>query len=162
MPLQLLALVMPITMLSPFLNTAFQGIGRGDVVFMNVLVACLVMPAAFWIGAQWGLLGLCMAWLIGFPLVFMFNLYRMLPLVGLKLSAVAQALALPALAAAGMYVCLGISRYLLPVGLSGPVVLVVLIATGVAAYVTITLATNRNGVREVINLVRKEPADKQS
>src|SRR5207244_13229046 len=72
-PLQLLALVMPINMLSPFLNTAFQGIGRGGVVFMNVFTALLVMVSAFLIVVNWGLLGLCMFWLLGFSCVFYLN-----------------------------------------------------------------------------------------
>lgn len=45
-----------------------------------------------------------------FSLVFLVNLRRMLPLVGLKLSAVLMAIALLALAAAGMYVCVGIAQ----------------------------------------------------
>lgn len=157
-PLQLLPLVMPITMLSPFLNSAFQGIGRGRVVLMNVFTASLVMPAAFWIGANWGLLGLSVAWLIGFPLVFLVNLRRMLPLVGLKLSAVLTAIALPASAAAGMYVCVGVARELLTVVLSAPVLMAALIVAGVAGYSIITLAANRGGVREVVDLFRKEHA----
>jgi len=151
-PLQLLPLVMPITMLGPFLNTAFQGIGRGSVVLMNVLTASLVMPAAFWIGTKWGLLGLSMAWLIGFPLLFLVNLHRMLPLVGLKLSDVLAAAALPAMAAAAMYACVAVARRLLAPGLPAPVLMATLIAAGAAGYVIITLATNRNGVREVVGL----------
>ena len=151
-PLQLLPLVMPITMLGPFLNTAFQGIGRGGVVFMNAVTTLLVMPAAFWIGAKWGLLGLSMAWLIGFPLMFLVNLQRMLPLVGLKLSDVLAAVALPAMAAAGMYACVVIARQLLASGLPAPVLMATLIAAGTAGYLIITLATNRIGVREVADL----------
>ena len=87
-PLQVLPLVMPVTILSPFLNTAFQGIGKSYIVLRNAMTACVILPAAFWIGAHWGLLGMSLAWLIGFPLVFYLNLRRMLPLVGLKVSSV--------------------------------------------------------------------------
>ena len=160
-PLQLLPLVMPLTMLSPFLNTAFQGIGRGGVVFMNTLTACAVLPAAFWIGSGWGLRGLCIAWLIGFPVVFLVNLWRMLPLVGLKLSAVMKAIAVPALAAAGMYGCVGIARHFLAAGLSAPVLMAALITAGIAGYVTITFATNPGGAREVLDLFRRKPAGGQ-
>lgn len=162
MPLQLLPLVMPITMLSPFMNTAFQGIGRGGIVFMNALTACVFLPAAFLIGSHWGLFGLCMAWLIGFPLVFLVNLRRMLPLVRLKLSAVLKAMALPMLAATGMYVCVSAARPLLAADLSAPVLMAVLIATGMVGFTLVTLATNMKGVREVADLFRKDRADGSS
>ena len=41
-PLRLLPLVMPVTILSPILNTAFQGIGKTDVVLKNAGTACVV------------------------------------------------------------------------------------------------------------------------
>ncbi len=157
-PLKLLPLVMPITMLSPFLNTAFQGIGRGGIVLMNVLTACAIMPIAFWLGAKWGLIGLCIAWLIGFPLVFAMNLQRMLPLVGLTLPTVLKAIALPAFASVGMYGCVSIMRPLFAAGLSVPMLMAALIASGVAGYLIITLAINREGVREMVDLFRREKA----
>ena len=112
-PLQLLPLVMPITILSPFLNTAFQGIGKTGVVLWNATTACVILPAAYWIGAHWGLLGMSLAWLIGFPFVFYLNLRRMLPIVGLKLSQVLGAAAWPAAAAVVMYACVMLTRYFL-------------------------------------------------
>ena len=158
-PLQLLPLVMPITMLSPFLNTAFQGIGRSGVVFMNVFTAFLVMPAAFWIGTRWQLLGVSMAWIIGFPLVFLVNLQRMLPLVGLSLPCVLMALAPPALAAAGMYACVVIARHFLSASMSAPLLMAALVAAGAAGYAISTLAANRSGAREMMDLVRNRQSD---
>lgn len=157
-PLQLLPLVMPLTMLSPFLNTAFQGIGRGGVVFSNVFTACVFMPAAFWIGARWGLVGLCVAWLVGFPLVFIINLHRMLPLVGLKVSSALKPIALPMLAAAGMYFGVWIARSLLPAGLPALALMAVLIVTGAAGYALVTVATNGDGAREAVDLFRRRNA----
>jgi teichuronic acid exporter len=154
-PLQLLSLVMPISMLSPFLNTAFQGIGHGRVVFLNVLTAFIVMPTAFWIGTNWGTLGLSLAWLIVFPLVFILNLKRMLPLVGLEFSRVLSAVALPALAAAGMYGCVGGARQFLAYAVPEPVLMAALVVVGALGYAAITFAINRDGVREVADLFRK-------
>lgn len=153
--LQLLPMVMPLTMLSPFFSSAFQGIGRGGVVLMNVATACVVMPAAFLVGAQWGLFGLCMAWIVGFPLVFLANLQRMLPQVGLKVSQVLGTLALPALAAAGMYACVGMVRHLAYSSLSAPILMATLIASGAAGYTAISLAINRRGIREILEMFRR-------
>lgn len=156
-PLQLLPLVMPVNMLSPFLNTAFQGIGRFGVVLRNALTAAIILPVAFWIGTHWGLVGLCIAWLIAFPLVFLLNLRRMLPLIGLNVSDVLSAAAPPALAALGMYASVAGARHLVGSSLSAPLIMAVLITTGAASYTLITIATNWKGVREVLNLLRKGP-----
>ena len=153
-PLRLLPLVMPITILGPFLNTAFQGIGRTSVVLRNAVTASLILPGAFWIGAHWGLIGMSMAWIIGFPVVFVVNLRRMLPLVGLKISDILKAALLPALAGGGMYACVAIAR-LLTGGLAAPLMMAALITAGAASYAIITLATNMSGVREVVDLFGK-------
>jgi len=153
-PMQLLPLVMPITILSPFLNTAFQGIGRANVVLMNLLSAAMIMPVLFWAGTYWSLFGLSLAWLIGFPLVFVINLHRMLPLVGLKLADVFAAVAFPASAAIVMYGCVAAIRMALPPGLPSSLVLTILIFTGVLGYAIATLAVNRKGLREALDLFR--------
>jgi O-antigen/teichoic acid export membrane protein len=154
-PLQLLPLVMPITILSPFLNTAFQGIGRAGVVVRNMLTASIIMPVLFWAGTHWGVMGLSAAWLVGFPLVFLVNLRRMLPLVSLRLADVLAAIALPATAASVMYGCVAAARQVLPSGLPTPAVLATLIATGATAYAIATLAVNRKGLREALRLFRR-------
>jgi teichuronic acid exporter len=154
-PLQLLPLVMPLTMLSVFLNTAFQGMGRSRTVLINVVSALLVMPAAFWIGSHWGLFGLSMAWLIGFPFVFLSNLWRVLPLVGLKLVDLLAAIARPALSAAGMYACVSAVRTLLP-GPPSPASMFMLIGTGIGSCLLIMLCTNKKGIREVLGLFSRQ------
>ncbi len=159
LPLQLLPLVMPITILSPFLNTAFQGIGKTRVVLNNAMTACTILPAAFWIGAHWGLMGMSLAWLIGFPVVFWLNLRRMLPIVGLKVADVLAAAVRPAMAAAVMYACVFFARSLLLGAVPAPVVMIALILAGIAGYTAATLAANRSGVREMLDLFRKRPAD---
>jgi len=151
-PLQVLPLVMPLNLISSFLNTAFQGIGRGGVVFMNVLTACLVMPAAFWAGANWGLLGLCIAWVLGFPLVLVANLWRMLPLISLKFRDVLSALAPAALTSAGMYAAVSISRYLAADGLGAAFLMALLVGVGVASYAMLVWTTNRTAVDEIAEL----------
>lgn len=154
-PLQLLPLVMPVTILGPFLNAAFQGIGRSRVVLMNTLTASLILPAAFWIGAHWGLVGMSMAWVIGFPVVFLVNLQRMLPLVQLKVGDVLRAAMRPALSGAGMYACVHAARAMIGGVLPAPLSMATLIAAGAVSYVILTLATNRRGAQEVVDLFRQ-------
>jgi O-antigen/teichoic acid export membrane protein len=155
-PLLVLPLVMPLNLVSTFLNTAFQGIGRSGVVFMNVLTACLVMPVAFWIGANWGLLGLCIAWVLAFPLVLIVNLWRMLPLVALRLRDVLFALAPAVLTSAGMYAAVSITRYLVADWLSAPYLMALLIGVGAASYAALVWTTNRTAVDEIAELLGLE------
>ncbi len=122
------------------------------------MTACVILPGAFWIGAHWGLLGMSLAWLIGFPLVFSLNLRRMLPMVGLKVSSVLAASMRPATAAAVMYACVLSVRKVLAGAVPAPLLMAALVLAGIAGYVAITLVINRGGVREVLDLFRKRPA----
>ena len=52
------------------------GRGRPGVEMGNTLCGLFVMTVAVLIGVRWGLPGLCLAWLTGFPIVFGFQLRR--------------------------------------------------------------------------------------
>jgi len=157
-PLRVLSLVMPMTILGPFLNAAFQGIGHSQIVLKNAVTAALILPAAFWIGAHSGLLGLSMAWVVGFPIVLFSNLRRMLPMVGLRIESVLGAAMRPAAAGLGMYGCVALARWLLADRVSALLMMGALIVVGATAYALITLLINKTGVREVIGLFRRRPA----
>jgi len=152
LPLQMLSLVMPISMLSPFFNTALLGIGHGRTVFNNVLTAFIVMPAAFLVGARWGLLGLSTAWVVCFPVVFLLNVRRALPLVQLNLSTVLRTMHAPFLASIAMYVSVYVARQLL-LEAPPPLRLAALVMTGVASYAVVTVAINMQGLKEFGDLV---------
>ena len=152
-PLQLLPLVMPLSLLSPFLNTAFLGIGRSDVVLANVFAACCIMPAAFFLGAHYGLVGVSVAWVAAFPFVLAFNLRRMLPLVGLGWRQALSAVAPAASAASGMYVSVSVARYLLAGLLDETLLLMALIAVGAATYAGCAWLTNKRAITEIGDLI---------
>jgi len=160
-PLQLLPLVMPLTIISPFMNTALQGIGHASVVFWNVLTATLVLPAAFLIGANWGLLGLSLAWIFGFPVVLALNLRRMLPYLGLRLREVLVSAAPSVVAGCGMYVSVALFRYF-AAGTAAPLRLSLLMIVGAAGYVGMSWLVNRNGVKEIVQLLRHSWATRRN
>lgn len=152
LPLQLLPLIMPLTMIGTLLSSAFQGIGYGKVVLVNALTATLVMPIAFLIGAQWGLLGLSIAWLVAYPLVFLANLRRMLPLVGLTFIDLFSAVARAALSGAVMYALIEVCRFIAADAFGAPLLLAFLVGAGAIAYAGIALTVNRASVDEVTEL----------
>ena len=152
-PLEVLTLMMPLRMVSVFIPNALQGIGRADLLFYNNLVAAVVMPIAFFIGIQWGLEGLSLAWMFITPLVFLENMRRTLPPLGLRVIDLWKALAPSGVAAVAMYSAVAGARWLLPPHF---------VALGAMltrcdrrdSYVLGSFVFNRRGSLELIRLLR--------
>jgi O-antigen/teichoic acid export membrane protein len=154
LPLSVLSIVMPVRMVSLFIPNALQGIGRTDLILYNNLFAAVVMPIAFFVGIQWGLEGLSLAWVFITPLVFFENMRRALPPLGLRMFDLWKALAPSGSAAAAMYAAVAGARWLLPPSLSQLALLCLLVATGAVVYVLGSFFFNRSGSREVLQLLR--------
>ncbi len=155
LPMQLLALIMPIRMISGALPSAIQGIGRPDVVVKNSLSASLVMPLAFLIGVHWGPIGLSLSWVIAFPVVFLANLNRSLPTMGLAIPDLLLAMTRPAAASLGMYLSVTSVRMAMPTTMSSVYQLAVLVLAGICSYGILTITLNRSGCREVMDLLNR-------
>jgi len=154
LPLQVIGLVMPLRMITAFVPNVLQGIGRSDIIFWNYVWASLVTPVAFLVGVQWGLTGLCFAWLVWVPVVFGQITIRSLPILGLSLRKLVLSIA-PALAAcAVLYVCVSLARLAFTSPTNGALRLAVLVIVGAVAYVGASVAFNRKGIREVRDLMR--------
>ena len=147
----LLCLVMPIRILSPVVHAALQGVGRADISLRNTLLAAIVMPIAFYIGSKFDILGLALAWVTIFPLVFLANLVRSLSSLKLRLAQILVAMAPAALISATMYAVVLLMRMMLS---ENPIVtLLILVTWGVAIYVALSFAFNRASVREIWEMV---------
>lgn len=155
LPLQLLALMMPLRVLVHFLPSAVDALGRPDVTMRNSLYASIIMPIAFLIGCNWGLDGVALSWVIAYPLVFFINIYRMLRVIGLQLSDFFYAI-MPAMGTTiGMYLAVWATATLLTNNIDQWIKLPIMIVTGVLAYASLTLLFNKRGYREVIDLIRR-------
>lgn len=83
-PLQCIAIMLPFRVLSIALSQAVNAVGRPELNVINLAVACVVMPASFAIGIHfWGLAGICYAWVMVYPLWFIYALLQGLPTVSL-------------------------------------------------------------------------------
>ena len=153
-PLQILALIMPLRLVGSFVPNATLGIGRSDIIFKNALLAALLMPTAFVIGVNWGLMGLSIAWVIIVP-VLLRNLMRSAAALGLRVSDFLLALARPVLAAGLMYGVVAGTRALLFDTSAGPVGLFLLVLVGALAYLAASWFFNRSGIREFLHLIRE-------
>lgn len=76
LPLQLVAITIPLRMIGAFQTTAIYGVGRSDIGFQNTISNALILPLCFLVSVHWGAIGLACAWIVGSPFIFFFNLKR--------------------------------------------------------------------------------------
>jgi len=153
LPLQLLSLVIPFRMISNLMSPALLGLGRPDISFYNTLLGFVVMPIAILIFTHWGLSGVCLAWMIFFPLVLWLNLSRMVPLIGIHVSDVIMAMVKPIAAAATMYAAVMSLKALIGHDAKSVSHLVLFIITGMMVYGGVIRSVYREGYREVLGLI---------
>jgi len=154
LPIVLLSLAMPMRMISNLFPAMVYGRGRPGVEMGNTLFGLLVMPVAILIGVQYGILGLCLAWLIGFPLVFGFQLLRSAKIAAVPPMAVLRA-TVPALVASLLMSGAVLAIKHLPLTVVGHALeLALLVAAGGAAYVVVLRVSFRDRIREFFSVVR--------
>lgn len=158
LPLQLLGLVGPIRMISNGSGGALTAIGKPHLGTLNLLVAIVIMPPAFFIGTYFGgLVGASLAWVIGYP-IFLYGQMRIsLPALGLTGREYLGAMARPAAGGAVMYLAVILTRSSVTEPILDPVGgLVLLILVGALAYAGFMWLFWRKYCLEVIDLVRKK------
>lgn len=153
-PLQIVTLIMPLTVINNMFNPLIQGIGHPEVSLQNVIRASIIMPAAFVIGSYWGIKGLSFAWLLAYPFVFYGNLLRLKELIGLEsVNLVFKEILRPVLASFVMYsVVIGI-KSALAANLTLKITLVALIISGASAYLMMMLIFFRASFKEVMRFL---------
>ena len=67
--LQLLGLAIPWMTLHVLFAPATNAVGRPGIAMINSALGAIVMPIAFLIGVQWGVIGMAAAWLLAYPLM---------------------------------------------------------------------------------------------
>ena len=147
-PLQVVCLVVPLQMLNAVYSTAALGLREMRVSVYNQVVSALVLPAAFFIGAKWGVNGLAYAWLVAIPAVFVLRLPGTIRTVNVTPRDLLRVSWVPFAAAAVMYVLVSVSRFYLGGVLPG-IRLALLVLVGVCGYVGATLLVDRQVVPEV-------------
>jgi teichuronic acid exporter len=162
-PLQVLALLIPLRLIGSFVQVAVVGMGHSDIVLRNAVWASLIAPPAFLIGVNgWGLLGLSLSWLVVSPTVFLQAVMRGLPTLGLRLGQLATAMMPAAGAGLIMYGAVAVTRHILAAGQVGVLRLCGLIAVGALAYCAVSFGLNRKGTREVLEMMRSIATTKRA
>lgn len=113
LPLQLLSLAVPLQLLAEPLQEALNGIGQATLALHNTIIIAVMAIGGFLIGAPFGILGICLVWLIVLPIAFFIVLIRSAPHTGLGLLRFLRLIAAPLFSCALMYlVVLGVGQYL--------------------------------------------------
>lgn len=151
---RLLALSMPFMTLQVLLQPACDARGRPGIGVRNGAAGAAVLAGAFLIGVHWGAAGLATAWIAAYPVYLAISLWRTLPVIGVPLRAVADAVAPALLAALGMALLVLLADDLLPPLAPAPRLLI-LVAAGGGAYGVWLMLFARGVVRELATVVRR-------
>ncbi len=155
MPLQLLSAILPLRMLESIIPSALMGVGRPDINVKNQMIACIMIPLAIFAGVNWGLLGVCLAWVIAYPAYFIIVLNRALPVLNVKVLDYLSTMRGALLCALVMYLSVFLMRqYLDTYSFSMSIELAMLVITGGFTYLAMTLLIQRKIMTEVKELVR--------
>jgi len=129
------------------------GIGNARANFMCSAIGVILFPPAFLIGCNWGVPGVCYAWLLGYPVLYSLTAmiasrYGHLDFRGLLATPLRPM-------AAGIVMLLAVAglRTYLPPGMSDVVRGLILVAAGAATYGTVMAVAFRPLVLEIVALV---------
>ena len=150
-PLQLLALIMPIRIVWQMMPPILYGLGHANIVAQNHVVAFVAMIIAFLVGVQYGIIGLSLDWVLMFPVVFLVNFRTWLPVMRVNTRAFFATMAMPLLAASGMVA--SVMAFGAAIDISGVSKLVALIGVGAATYTALIWLLERDGIRDIRSIV---------
>jgi O-antigen/teichoic acid export membrane protein len=136
LPLMILPLVVPIRMVCSVMFTTSLALGNRQLDLRNTVVNFALIPGGFFIGAHWGLVGLCSAWLVSVPLAYAFSVPAVLRFLGVRAREMVSECGPPAVAAVAMYAAIALLR---PQFVEQPAIaaLAALSAGGAVVYLTI-------------------------
>jgi teichuronic acid exporter len=140
LPMQILCLIFPFRAAGLLFAPALLGTGRARLVVENnaIILGCVAIALA--LGVQWGVVGLCVGWLLGYLPAFCIVAYRTLGALELPARQAVRPIALSLTAALVMIGAVWLARELLGASWPPPAVLASLIVVGMASYGAVVLA----------------------
>jgi O-antigen/teichoic acid export membrane protein len=141
-PLQIVCLVFPLRALGLLFAPALFGSGRPRVVVENNAVTLVCIAVALAIGVRWGVVGLCVGWVVGYVPAFCVVAWRTLGLLHIPVRQVVGTVAFSASASLVMAAVVTVARTFLDDQLPRVGVLTSLVVIGTGVYAAL-LATFR-------------------
>ena len=149
--LAVLALAMSFRAVLLVMPNYLQGIGDARAGFLCTLTGAVLFPPAFIIGCAWGIMGVCWAWLLGYPVMFAVNTVIAARRGRLDPWALLLTPLRPMLAGAAMLVAVALLRPVLPG--AEAVRAAVLVAAGAMVYLGVMVLAFRPLAMEVMALI---------
>ncbi|HKE92691.1 MAG TPA: lipopolysaccharide biosynthesis protein [Povalibacter sp.] len=159
--LTILPLIVPLRMVCSILFTASLAMGNRQLDLRNTIATFILLPGGFFVGAHWGMIGLCVAWLVSVPLAYAVSVPAVLRFIGIRPMGLAAECAPPAIAAAAMYAGVAALRVLMNTRPSFISLGVLVVAGGVIYCAVIALISRRHllSIRSFVRslLARRAP-----
>jgi teichuronic acid exporter len=158
LPLQTVALVIPLRMISGFFGTSIVAMGRAQADLVNTLVTAIAWPVFFAVGAQWGANGLAASWLCAVPTTFALNYSRTGGSLGIPWTQLLFAVRGPLTAGFAMYAAVQFARVLLD-DVEMIHRLAALVLVGASVFLPVMVLVDRQvavDVRRLLNALRSK------
>jgi O-antigen/teichoic acid export membrane protein len=150
----LLGFAMPFMTLQALFGPAVNAAGHPGIYTRISLLGGILLPLCFLVGVHWGIAGLAMSWLVGYPLLVALSLPLVLPALKLGLREILAALATPLVAGVAMVVLVRLADLALP-PLPSLARLALLVSVGGAVYGLLLAAFARERLFELLALARR-------
>jgi teichuronic acid exporter len=134
LPLQILCLVFPFRALGLLFAPALFGSGCPRVVVENNILTVACLAVALGIGVQWGVVGLCVGWVVGYVPAFCVAAHRTLTVLGIPARPIVGTVAFSLAAAGTMAAVVIVTRTLVDERWPPLAVLAVLVPVGAGVY----------------------------
>jgi O-antigen/teichoic acid export membrane protein len=151
----ILGLAMPFMCLYVLMGPAVCAAGRPGIDTMVRIIGACILPLAYYVGIQWGVKGLAAAWVVSYPILAIVCAVWVLPVLGVRLRELAEAISVPVMAGVTMYLSVTAIAAWLPHGVPPLIRLGLLVAAGGLVYGGYLLAFGRDRIDELIGLMRK-------
>ena len=153
-PLFLLCFIYPLRMLNAPIAEVLNALGFTKVNITGLLVNSTVMLTSILIGAQWGILGVCYAWVIGYSIAFaLFNIIASKH-TGITLLSIIKSISPAFLSSLLMLVAVQCLYHYVLIEVS-IFSFFISALTGTIIYLSLILLTNMRTCKDIISLIKK-------
>ena len=151
-PFQILCLALPFRALGALFVPALYGTGRPRVAVENNAITLGGVAIALIVGVQWGVVGLCVGWLVGYVPVFCVTTYRALATLEMPVGRAVAAMGVPLAATLAMGVGVVGARILVAEALPPAAALASLSLLGAGIYGALMAAFRPQALRSLWTL----------
>lgn len=154
----ILGLAMPFMCLHVLMGPAVSAAGRPGIDTLVRIIGAGILPVAYYVGIHWGVNGLAAAWVVSYPLLATVSAFWVLPVLGVRMRELIEAISAPVLAGIAMYLVVETLAIWMPHEIAPIIRLATLVSAGGLIYGGYLLLFGRDRIVELVNLVRRKSA----